>query len=157
MTVTVIGSVNRDDGDADPTSRVATNDFGDEARGFDAVTRVDKLPRPTQQVRHGYAVSLSGPMMGSTGWLFFHALEPALVFGRAGRMGPATGYGVRSAAIRTRFQAKTGLDYREIFLGESLDRRDGEVEVFTRWVEGVRQCPMSSHWHPPVQPTSPGG
>ncbi|WP_405149104.1 hypothetical protein OG589_13450 [Sphaerisporangium sp. NBC_01403] len=105
---------------------------------------------------HGYVVGMDGqlPQM----WVFFEHIEPALVFGRAGRMSgyDISGYGVYEAAREVRYDERSQREVHTLYVaGESLDRRDGEAKVFNRWVRGCD--PESSQFEPPRrQAAGPG-
>jgi hypothetical protein len=103
-----------------------------------------RLTREDHVIRRGYAV-------GFGEWFFFDAIEPAITFGRAARMSiDCHGYGVYEAAHETRHCLRHG-DERVLLVdfSSSLDRRDGEVEVLARFVEGVKRYPGSAYWGPP--------
>ncbi|MGH3771889.1 MAG: hypothetical protein ACRDRW_10905 [Pseudonocardiaceae bacterium] len=56
----------------------------------------------------GYGVGIRGSGLRQT-WMFFEYLEPALVFGRAGRMSSdVSSYGVYAAAREVRFNDMLG-------------------------------------------------
>ncbi|WP_424532523.1 hypothetical protein ACOZ38_19845 [Sphaerisporangium viridialbum] len=124
------------------------------APNYDHIHRAETLPRAQHTeshiVVHGYAVGMGGqlPQM----WVFFEHMEPALVFGRAGRMSSydISGYGVYEAARETRYDQRRRDDVTTLHVNvaaDSLDRREGEREVFTRWVRG---CDLASaHFEPP--------
>lgn len=38
--------------------------------------------------------------------------------------------------------------------GDRVDRRDGEVELLKRFVQGVEEHPKSAHWHEPADAAS---
>lgn len=108
-----------------------------------------KLPnrvyRDGRTVSKGYAVDFGGR------WVFFHALEPAYVFARAGRMSetrPAV-MDLRVAAFEVRFCEGHG-DHVIIHLtNERVDHRgeagaDAERALLQRFVDGV--SPTSAHW-----------
>ncbi|WP_103349785.1 hypothetical protein [Amycolatopsis sp. CA-128772] len=115
------------------------------------IYRADKLPRPRQSdghiVIHGYAVEISGAIQRT--WVFFHDIEPALAFGRAGRMSSVDirGYGVFAAAREIRFDERLGDVITLHLTGENLDRKPDEAKALTRWLAGV--TPESSHFAPP--------
>ncbi|MFB4273054.1 hypothetical protein [Nonomuraea sp. GTA35] len=100
-------------------------------------------------VRRGYAVGMSGPAIDQL-WVFFDYIEPALVFGRAGRMSIAeiSGYGVYEAAQELRFDRRLRRDVHTLHVldGDSLDRHTDEAVAFTRWVAGCD--PKHSHFQP---------
>lgn len=117
---------------------------------YDHIHTAEALPRHKHTEDHvitrGYAVGMSGnghglPQM----WVFFEDIEPALVFGRAGRMsgGDISGYGVYEAAAEVRFNGRRDVTTLHVKLDQptSLDRAGGEAEVFARWVAG---CDPSS-------------
>lgn len=121
-------------------------------RNYDHVHRVDSLPRAkhtdSHVIRRGYAVGIGGALPQL--WVFFTDLEPALVFGRAGRMSlDVSGYGVYEAAHELRADERLGRDVQTLYVlrGQSLDRRPDEADAFARWVAGCD--PASSHWSPP--------
>jgi hypothetical protein len=100
----------------------------------------------THQVLRGYAVGFAGLSASDQGlpqtWVFFEHLEPAIVFGRAGRMSAhdISGYGVYEAAREVRFDPSES-DEQIITLyvsGHALDLRPGEDEIFARWAGRVR-------------------
>lgn len=99
-------------------------------------------------IAHGYAVGLWGTM--GRVWNFYEHLEPALAFGRAGRMGlGASGYCVVHAANEVRFVERDGRDVRTLYLakGGNVDRAEGEADALARWLRGID--PSSSHYCPP--------
>ena len=112
---------------------------------------VDVLPRQRTRddhvVQHGYAVHLDGL------WFFFPDIEPALAFGRAGRMSTEVGsYGVFAAVREVQFCDRHGVDEAVLLCsGDRLDRKDNEVEMLHRFVQGVSQRRGSAHWHPPAR------
>ncbi|MBB6347222.1 hypothetical protein FHU36_003767 [Nonomuraea muscovyensis] len=116
-----------------------------EAGDYLATAACEDLPRELFRddhiVRRGYGVEFGQ-------WFFFGALEPAIAFGRAARMSlDCHAYGVYRAAHETLFCQIHRRDERVLLLtGDSLDRRDGEVEVLKRFVQGVKEHPWSSHW-----------
>ncbi|WP_405140678.1 hypothetical protein OG589_27390 [Sphaerisporangium sp. NBC_01403] len=88
-------------------------------------------------IRHGYAVGMGGSIPQT--WVFFENLEPALVFGRAGRMSShdIRSYGVYEAARENRFDARGRVDVTTLLVaGKSIDREGDEAEIFRRWVRG---------------------
>ncbi|MBB4702281.1 hypothetical protein [Sphaerisporangium siamense] len=90
-------------------------------------------------VERGYVVGMRGGGLRQT-WVFFKDLEPALIFGRTGRMsaGDITGYGVYEAARETRYDKILGKEMTTLHMaGESLDRRKNEREAYIRWLQGV--------------------
>ncbi|MGI5292870.1 hypothetical protein ACQEVF_57500 [Nonomuraea polychroma] len=113
-----------------------------------AAVHCGTLPQPFRRDDHtvsrGYAV-------GFGHWFFFDAIEPAIAFGRAARMSlDCHGYGVYEAAHEVMFCRHHGTDERVLLVtGDNLDRRDDEVELLTRFVQGVREHPWSAHWHAP--------
>ncbi|GAA2636736.1 hypothetical protein GCM10010399_82250 [Dactylosporangium fulvum] len=83
-------------------------------------------------VRRGYGVGF-GP---NGHWYFFEDIAPALAFGRAARMSlECSGYGVFQAAHELQF---------------CLTHNADEVEHLKRFVQGVKEHPWSSNWHPPA-------
>lgn len=74
-----------------------------ELPNYHHVHDVEELPRERRTdhhiVVHGFAVRLSGSI--DTCWVFFHHLEPALAFGRAGRMSSVD---IRTQAMAGRCQ-----------------------------------------------------
>ncbi|MET8145662.1 hypothetical protein ABZU32_35625 [Sphaerisporangium sp. NPDC005288] len=124
---------------------------------YDHIHRAETMPRARRTeshiVLHGYAVGLAG-MGGGIGqtWVFFEHLEPALVFGRAGRMSShdISSYGVYEAARETRYDEHRRGDVTTLHVNvaaDSLDRRQGEKKVFARWLQGVES--ESAHFEPP--------
>jgi len=118
------------------------NDLGDYLAAVDCDVLPRRLSREDHIVRHGYGV-------GFGRWFFFEALEPALAFGRAARMSvDCQGYGVYAAAHEILFCDRHNADERVLLLtGDNLDRRDDEVEILKRFVQGVKEHPWSSHWY----------
>jgi len=115
-----------------------------------AAAECDPLPeglhREDHIIRRGYAV-------GFGQWVFFTAREPALVFGRAARMSlDCHAYGVYEAAHETRHCQIHAQDERVLLvnLTASLSRADDEVDDLKRFVQGVKEHPWSSTWHPPT-------
>lgn len=119
---------------------------------YDHVHHVNPLPRARQAehhiVVHGYAAEISGRLPHS--WVFFGAIEPALVFGRAARMSyDVSSYGVFEAAREVRWDDSRGRDIATLYInssGEGLDRADDETKAFRRWMRGCD--PESSHFKP---------
>jgi len=120
---------------------------------YDHIHKVTALP-PAKRgdsciIRRGYAVGMDGVRLPQV-WVFFDRIEPALIFGRAGRMsiGDIGGYGVYEAAQEVRFDARRRRDVLTLYVDmrESLDRRDDEAAAFARWVAGCD--PRSSHFEP---------
>lgn len=117
--------------------------------GHRAMAQVEVLPRALHRDDHvihrGYAVEFGQ-------WMFFPAIEPALVFGRAARMSlDCSSYGVYEAAQEVKFCDRHG-DERVLLIksGDRLDRQDNEVELLKRFVQGVKEHPWSAHWHEPT-------
>lgn len=115
--------------------------------GYFAAVAVDDLPQKVHRdelsIEHGYAVGIGT-------WYFFDAIEPAVTFGRAGRMSShCLGYGVYAAAMEMAYCPAHGDEHvlHVLVTGGSLDRRPGEAELLGRFVESVRRHPQSSHWH----------
>jgi hypothetical protein len=107
-------------------------------------------------VVHGYAVELAGQGLERT-WVFFADLEPALVFGRAGRMSSIdiSSYGVFPAARECRYLEGRG-DVVTLYTGrDRVDRRDDEAQAFDRWLAGTSR--RSSHYQPPPPGTRTRG
>ncbi|MGW0604091.1 hypothetical protein [Streptomyces sp. NPDC002640] len=125
---------------------------------YDHIHAVRALPdedhEDTHLVLHGFATgfaSESVPGLAQT-WVFFEHLEPALVFGRAGRMSvhDITSYGVYRAAREIRFDDDTGRQVTSLYVtGRKLDRETGEEKHFTRWTRGVK--PDSAHFEDPAR------
>ena len=119
------------------------------AGGYLAAVRVDELPRPMRRedhrVLHGYAV-------GFGQWFFFEDIAPAVAFGRAARMSfECSGYGVFAAAHDLMFCDQHRVDERVLLItGDNVDREPDEVEHLKRFVQGVKEHPWSSSWHPPT-------
>jgi hypothetical protein len=116
----------------------------------------DSRSTDTHQVTRGYAVGFAGVSASDRGlpqtWVFFEHLEPAIVFGRAGRMSACdiSGFGVYEAAREVRFDLSES-DEEIITLyvtGHALDRLPGEDEIFARWAGGVRL--ESVHYETPA-------
>lgn len=120
-----------------------------DARKYRAAVEVDALPqelhRDDHVVHHGYAVGIGQ-------WFFFPAIEPALAFGRAARMSlDCPAYGVHKAAREILFCERHGEDEVVLLLtGDRVDRKDGEVQLLRRFVQGVEEHPKSAHWHEPT-------
>jgi hypothetical protein len=98
--------------------------------------------------RRGYAVGMAGAIRQT--WVFFADLEPALVFGRAGRMSSVDirSYGVYPAAHEVKFNDQDNRDVRTLYLHhDSIDRQPDEQQVFQRWLAGT--VASSSHFQPP--------
>ncbi|MDW4912625.1 hypothetical protein [Streptomyces californicus] len=114
--------------------------------GYDHIHRVLSLPEEQhedqQRVLHGFATGFASsaePGLAQT-WVFFEHLEPALVFGRAGRMSvyDITSYGVYTAAREERFDHGTGRQVTTLHVaGRALDREPGEGKHFVRWARSV--------------------
>jgi hypothetical protein len=118
---------------------------------YDRVVHVAELPRQVSRdslkIEHGYAVELGGSIGECL--VFFAHLEPALVFGRAGRMssGDISSYGVFAAARELRFDERLRRDVVALHItGSNLDRQDDEAEAFRRWIAGTSLA--SSHYRP---------
>ncbi|MEU2718227.1 hypothetical protein [Streptomyces sp. NPDC007205] len=116
----------------------------------------DSRSTDTHHVVRGCAVGFAEVSASDRGlpqtWVFFEHLEPAIVFGRAGRMSvhDVSGYGVYEAAREVRFDLSES-DEEIITLyvsGHALDRRPGEEEIFARWAGGVRLG--SAYYEPPA-------
>ncbi|SCE62653.1 hypothetical protein [Streptomyces sp. OspMP-M43] len=126
--------------------------------GYDHIHAVRVLPdedhENTHLVLHGFATGFASdrvPGLAQT-WVFFEHLEPALVFGRAGRMSSydITGYGVYQAAREVRFDHDTGRQVTTLYVtGRALDREPGEDKPFARWTRGVN--PDSAYYEDPVR------
>lgn len=118
-----------------------------------AVVTCETLPRQQRRddriVTLGYAVDL-GPHF------FFPALEPAMAFGRAARMSVnCHAYALRRAAQIVMFCPTHCTDELVLLVTvHNLDRKEGEVEVLKRFVQGVKEHPWSSHWHEPTESTT---
>ncbi|MFF2226897.1 hypothetical protein ACFVV7_26685 [Streptomyces globisporus] len=114
--------------------------------GYDHIHRVLSLPEEQhedqQRVLHGFATGFASsaePGLAQT-WVFFEHLEPALVFGRAGRMSvyDITSYGVYTAAREERFDHGSGRQVTTLHVaGRALDREPGEGKHFVRWARSV--------------------
>ncbi|MER7736576.1 hypothetical protein ABTX80_37465 [Streptomyces erythrochromogenes] len=126
--------------------------------GYDHIHRVVHLPDDqrdvdTHFVMRGFAVGFSSARAGGLPqtWVFFEHLEPALVFGRAGRMSThgISRYGVYQAAHETRFDFETAEQVTTLYVSKrSLDRKAGEDRHFAQWVRGVRLD--SAYYEPPA-------
>lgn len=111
---------------------------------YNHIHRAESLPRAKRTESHiivrGYAVGMAGqlPQM----WVFFDQLEPALVFGRAGRMSgyDISGYGVYEAAREIRYDARRSEDVTTLHVGPntnpSLGHPSDEADAFHRWIQG---------------------
>lgn len=132
--------------------------FAGQQPGYDHIHAVPSLPddsRDTDTHRFvpGYAVGLSNTEWGGLPqtWIFFEDLEPALVFGRAGRMSrhDISGYGVYAAAREVRYDpAESDEEITTLYVsGRPLDRQLGENEIFGRWTRGVQL--KSAYYQPP--------
>lgn len=80
---------------------------------YDHVHRAPQLPRERRTESHilarGHAVGMAGPRRPQS-WTFFHDLEPALAFGRAGWMSAdVSSYGVYAAAREIRYDTRARL------------------------------------------------
>ncbi|WP_333744056.1 hypothetical protein [Streptomyces ardesiacus] len=125
---------------------------------YDHIHAVRALPDDDHEdphlVLHGWATGLSSesvPGLRQT-WVFFEHLEPAFVFGRAGRMSvhDITSYGVYRAAREVRFDYDTGRQVATLYItGLALDRQAGEDKHFSRWTQGVQ--PDSAYYGDPVR------
>jgi hypothetical protein len=100
----------------------------------------------------GCAVELAGHGLTRT-WVFFADLEPALVFGRAGRMSNVdiSSYGVHPAARECRYLQGGDVVTLYVGTGGNLDRREDEAQAFGRWLAGTSLT--SSHYQPPDRPS----
>lgn len=129
--------------------RQGRSDSGEKpAGGYVAVTHHHELPPRANSdhhvVRHGYTVDVGGS------WYFFGDLEPAIVFGRAGRMSlDCRSYGVFRAAHETLYCPQHGDERVLTFVGLQLDRGGDEANLIARFAAGVGEHPESSHWHAP--------
>ncbi|MFC9955214.1 hypothetical protein ACFVIN_33165 [Streptomyces prasinus] len=132
--------------------------FAGQQPGYDHIHAIPSLPddsrnTDTHHVMCGYAVGFSNTEWGGLPqtWVFFEDLEPAIVFGRAGRMSmhDISGYGVYTAAREVRFDpAESDDEITTLYLsGRPLDRRPGEKEIFARWARGVQL--KSAYYEPP--------
>lgn len=108
-------------------------------------------------IRRGYAVGIAGVGSGiPQTWVFFEHREPALVFGRAGRMSShdIASYGVYEAARENRFDARRRDDVTTLYVGPDVfppwdqGPNVGETADFLRWVDGCK--PGSSQYEPKV-------
>lgn len=109
----------------------------------------DRLPQPGKSdmrtVEAGYAVHIEH----TTGqqWLFFHALEPAYVTGRAARMATGViGWNIYSAAYDIRWDDQLERDISTLHVDQSTSHRDHDTEtpILMRWAKNT--SPQSSHW-----------
>lgn len=118
---------------------------------YDHIHHVADLPAVRRLDEHlvvrGYAVELAGQGLART-WVFFADLEPALVFGRAGRMSSdISSYGVHRAAQEHRYIEGRG-DVVTLYVDAgNLDRGEDEAQAFRRWLAGTSR--ESSHYRPP--------
>jgi hypothetical protein len=120
---------------------------------YDHIHAVEALPRRHRSdshiVTHGYATGMSGRVPQT--WVFFDHLEPAAVFGRAGRMGSPdiTGYGVYEAAAEVRYHPGLDRDIHTLHVNLHREIRDhgSERRLFERWIRGT--SPASAHFQPP--------
>jgi hypothetical protein len=80
------------------------------------------------------------------------ASATALAFGRAARMSlECNGYGVYRAAHELLFCPTHNADERVLHLtGDNVDGNDDELEHLKRFVQGIKEHPWSSNWHPPT-------
>lgn len=124
-----------------------------DVRKYRAAVEVDALPRA---LHHDDHVVLRGYAVGIGQWFFFPAIEPALAFGRAARMSlDCSAYGVFEAAREILFCDRHDEDEVVLLLlllltGDRVDRKDGEVALLRRFVQGVEEHPKSAHWHEPT-------
>ncbi|HEY3958630.1 MAG TPA: hypothetical protein VGM53_35145 [Streptosporangiaceae bacterium] len=125
---------------------------------YDHIHAVDALPRQRRSdrriVTRGYAVGMGGSLPQI--WVFFRDLEPAAVFGRAGRMSTdIAGYGVYEAAAEARYDPALSVDVHtlHINLDAEVSRTDHQLQVrlIQRFAQGVREHPESSYWHVPAK------
>lgn len=119
---------------------------------YDHIHQAQRLPRARYSKDHiialGHAVGMAGPRHPQT-WTFFTDVEPALAFGRAGRMAAdISSYGVYPAAQDIRFDRWTGSDVVVLLIGPepSLGRQNDEPALLQRWVQGCH--PSSAHFRP---------
>ncbi|GGV29913.1 hypothetical protein GCM10010182_61170 [Actinomadura cremea] len=111
---------------------------------YDHVHPAEILPEEgdtdTGSVVAGYAVGFAGDELPQT-WIFFADLEPAIAFGRAGRMSSydITSYGVYEAARETR-HVPGGKGRLVTLYIRSRDLRDHdahvEAPILERWIKG---------------------
>lgn len=113
------------------------------------VTDTDHLPKAASRGDHivtrGYATHLEHA--DGHQWLFFPALEPAYVAGRAVRMATgAVAWNVYQAAFQLRWDDHEQRDVSTLFVNESRSYRDHDNEspILTRWAKRVSAS--SSHW-----------
>jgi hypothetical protein len=104
----------------------------------------DIFPRRKHQhgwvIDHGYAVQHDDGE-----WFYFLAIEPALAYGRAGRMSvDISSYGVHKAAREIRWDERRGIDILRLHVGENIDRGPDEMNHLHAWVKGINA--KSSHW-----------
>ncbi|MEU6412657.1 hypothetical protein [Microbispora sp. NPDC046933] len=121
---------------------------------YDHVHGVNSLPNAEQyadiesySVTYGYAVGFDGRVPQT--WVFFEHLEPALVFGRAGRMSTRdiSSYGVFAAVREVRYNHDLKREVITLLVsGTAFDREEDEAEAFVRWLEGCR--PESADFEP---------
>ncbi|MFD6187455.1 hypothetical protein [Streptomyces goshikiensis] len=126
--------------------------------GYDHIHRVPRLPDEEREdghyVLHGWATgfrSVTEPGLRQT-WVFFEHLEPALVFGRAGRMSiyDISSYGVYRAAREERFDRESEEMITALYVtGRALDREPGEDKHIARWTRGVQHD--SAYYEDPVR------
>jgi len=120
---------------------------------YDHVHMVRALPRRRRSDAHviirGYATDIGGAV-GHL-WVFFEDVEPAVVFGRAGRMSgyDIKGWGVHEAAREARFDPRSGADVVTLYVNLEVRLRDdtsAERRMLERWVRGCD--PQSSYYSP---------
>lgn len=102
--------------------------------------------------RCGYAVGFAGSIQQT--WVFFADLEPALVFGRAGRMSSVDirSYGVYHAVHEVKFDEQSNRDVHTLYLQHgSLERQPDKQEVFQRWLAGTIPPRRTSSPHAPLE------
>lgn len=121
-------------------------------------TGLGQLPRAARtdshQVTRGYAVGISGRVPQV--WVFFDHLEPAVVFGRAGRMSGTdiVSYGVYEAAHELLYDDDLARDISILYVDLDADLRDHQTErpILERWLRGTH--PSSARFQPPDDPVS---
>jgi hypothetical protein len=100
-------------------------------------------------VARGYAVGMGGRVPQI--WVFFDHLEPAVAFGRAGRMSGTdiTSYGVYAAARELRYDDGLSRDIATLHIDLAADHRDHQAErpVLERWLTGI--SPGSAYFRQP--------
>jgi hypothetical protein len=127
---------------------------------YDHVHGTGQLPRARRTDSHiivrGYATGMAGNLPQV--WVFFEHLEPAVVFGRAGRMSISdiSSYGVYEAARESRYDRNLNRDVRTLHINFAADFRnhDEEGPILERWLRGCD--PRSAYFERPADRTASG-